>query len=341
MNVIDIRNLTKDYGKGRGVFDLSMHVEKGICYGFLGPNGAGKTTTIRHLMGFLKPQSGEVQIWGMDCRKQAAELKAMVGYLPGEIAFPEMMTGKRFLADMRKLRKMEKIPRRPGSPDPKGKESGEPGQAGSAGTDTDYCSRLITLFALDTSRKIHDMSIGDKRKLAVVTAFMHDPEVLILDEPTSGLDPVMQEVFIEFIRSEKKRGKTILLSSHIFHEVDAVCDRIAIIKDGRIAADCSAEELKAQKHWIYRLSFETERDYYRFIEKDFLFTNKDPKRLTVRLMVDMVELNQLIPVLSELNVMDISEIPYTLEDHFMRFYREEEDFRRETDSDMGVPGGVV
>ncbi len=340
MNVIDIRNLTKDYGKGRGIFDLSLHVEKGICYGFLGPNGAGKTTAIRHLMGFLKPQSGEAQIWGLDCRKQAAELKAMVGYLPGEIAFPEMMTGKGFLAYMRRLRKMEKIPRRPKKLDSKGKESGEFEEAGSIGADPDYCARLITLFALDTSKKIHDMSIGEKRKLAVVTAFMHDPDVLILDEPTSGLDPVMQEVFIEFIRSEKKRGKTILLSSHIFHEVDAVCDRIAIIKDGRIAADFSAEELKAQKQWIYKLSFEKERDYYRFIEKDFLFTNKDPKRLTVRLMVDMVELNQLIPVLSELNVIDISEIPYTLEDHFMRFYREEEEFLRQTGSGFGVQGGV-
>lgn len=334
MNVIDIRNLTKDYGKGRGVFDLSLHVEKGVCYGFLGPNGAGKTTTIRHLMGFLKPQSGETQILGMDCRKQAAELKAMVGYLPGEIAFPEMMTGRRFLAYMKRLRKMEKPPRRFAEKGTKAQESGD------LGTDIDYCSRLATLFALDTSMKIHDMSVGDRRKLAVVTAFMHDPDVLILDEPTSGLDPVMQEVFIDFIRSEKKRGKTILLSSHIFHEVDAVCDRIAIIKDGRIAADCSEKELKAQKHWIYKLSFETERDYYRFIEKDFLFTNKDPKRLTVRLMVDMVELNQLIPVLSELNVIDISEIPYTLEDHFMRFYREEYDFPRDTDGDRGLLGGA-
>lgn len=313
MNMIDIRNLTKDYGKGWGIFDLSLHVEKGICYGFLGPNGAGKTTTIRHLMGFLKPQRGEVEICGMDCRKKAAELKTMVGYLPGETAFPEMMTGRRFLGYMTRLRKM--------------------------GKDADHCSRLITLFALDTSMKICDMSVGDKRKLAVVTAFMHDPDILILDEPTSGLDPVMQEVFIEFIRSEKKRGKTILLSSHIFHEVDAVCDRIAIIKEGRIAADFGAQELKEKKHWIYKLSFETERDYDRFTEKDFLFTSKDPKRLTVRLMVDMVELNQLIPVLSELNVMDVSEIPYTLEDHFMRFYREEEELQ-ETVSEIELQGGV-
>jgi len=334
MNVIDIRNLTKDYGKGRGVFDISLHVEKGVCYGFLGPNGAGKTTAIRHLMGFAKPQKGGAEIWGMDCRKQAAQLKAMVGYLPGEIAFPEMMTGRSFLAYMRRLRRMEKL-------SGKAKPAGPPG-AGSgaaAGACTDYCSSLIELFALDTGMKIHDMSIGEKRKLAVVTAFMHDPEVLILDEPTSGLDPVMQEVFIEFIRSEKKRGKTILLSSHIFHEVDAVCDRIAIIKDGRIAADFSADELKERKQWIYKVTFETERDYGRFIGKDFLFTSKNPKQRTVRLMVDMVERNQMITVLSELNVADISEIPYTLEDYFMRFYKEDES-NREVYGDTWPQGGV-
>lgn len=318
MNVIDIRNLTKDYGKGRGVFDVSLHVGKGVCYGFLGPNGAGKTTTIRHLMGFSKPQKGEVEIWGMNCLKQAAELKGLVGYLPGEIAFPEMMTCRRFLEYMRRLRKMEKL------------------------SSQDYLSQLLTLFSLDTGMRIHDMSIGEKRKLAVITALMHDPEVLILDEPSSGLDPVMQEVFIDFIRSEKKRGKTILLSSHIFHEVDAVCDRIAIIKDGRIAADFSADELKAQKQWIYKVSFETERDYMRFMENEFLCTNKDPKRLTVRLMVDMDGLNRMIPVLSGLSVTDISEIPYTLEDHFMKFYREEEKVLEEQarDNDSDIQGGV-
>ncbi len=327
MSVIDIRNLTKDYGKGRGVFDLSLHVDKGICYGFLGPNGAGKTTTIRHLMGFSKPQKGEAEIWAMNCRKHAAELKGLVGYLPGEIAFPKMMTGRRFLEYMRRMRRMEKMFRR-----------GKP--VSPSGEGTDYFTRLLTLFPLDINMRIHDMSIGERRKLAVITAFMHDPDVLILDEPTSGLDPVMQEVFIDFIRSEKKRGKTILLSSHIFHEVDAVCDRIAIIKDGRIVADFSAEELKEQKQWIYKVSFETERDFNRFVENDFLFTNQDPRQRTVRFMVDMDGLNRMIPILSGLNVADISEIPYTLEDHFMKFYREEDEASKEPDNATEFQGGV-
>lgn len=209
-----------------------------------------------------------------------------------------------------------------------------------SGEGMDYFTRLLTLFPLDINMRIHDMSIGERRKLAVITAFMHDPDVLILDEPTSGLDPVMQEVFINFIRSEKKRGKTILLSSHIFHEVDAVCDRIAIIKDGRIVADFSAEELKEQKQWIYKVSFETERDFNRFVENDFLFTNQDPRQRTVRFMVDMDGLNRMIPILSGLNVADISEIPYTLEDHFMKFYREEDEASKEPDNATEFQGGV-
>lgn len=334
MSVIDIRNLTKDYGSGRGIFDLSLHVGKGVCYGFLGPDGAGKTTTIRHLMGFIKPQKGEAEIWGMNCRKHAAELKDMVGYLPGETAFPELMTGRRFLKYMARLRKMGKIslPAKPAAAF--GDESKD------AGEEADYVTRLLTLFALDTSMKIRDMALGEKRKLAIVAAFMHDPDILILDEPTSGLDPVMQEVFIEFIRSEKKRGKTILMSSHMFHEVDAVCDRIAIIKEGRIAADFSANELKELKQRIYKVSFETERDYLRFTGNDFLFTNQDPKQMTVRFMVDMDGLNRMIPILSGLNVLDISEVPYTLEDHFMKFYREEDEAQEEPGDDIEVQGGV-
>lgn len=229
---------------------------------------------------------------------------------------------------------MEKIFRRGKPINPSGNE----GKA--AEEDRDYFTRLLTLFSLDLNMRIHDMSIGERRKLAVITAFMHDPDVLILDEPTSGLDPVMQEVFIDFIRSEKQRGKTILMSSHIFHEVDAVCDRIAIIKDGRITADFSADELKEQKQWIYRVTFETERDYNRFIENDFLFTNQDPKQRTVRFMVDMDGLNRMIPILSGLNVADISEIPYTLEDHFMKFYREEDEVLKEPDNAMDTQGGV-
>lgn len=296
MSIINIKNLTKDYGHHRGIFDISLEVNKGECYGFLGPNGAGKTTTIRHLMGFSKPQSGTSEILGKDCWKNAAELKDNLGYLPGEISFPEAMTGREFLNYMKNLRRIKSM---------------------------DYCNDLINRFHLDTAMKIHDMSLGDRRKLAVVTAFMHNPDILILDEPTSGLDPVMQQVFIDFILSEKKCGKTILLSSHIFHEVDATCDRISIIKNGEIVADFSSGELKARKQWIYRITFENNKDYETFIKSKYLFTNKDAEKQSVRIVVGEKELNSIIVQLSDLEVKDIREIPYTLEDHFMQFYKED------------------
>lgn len=214
-SVIEVKNLTKDYGSGRGIFDVSFEIEQGECFGFLGPNGAGKTTTIRHIMGFQAPDSGKALIDGVDCWGNSAKLMNEIGYLPGEIALPEGMTARGYLEFLRKLRVSRK----------------------------DRTSELVSRFELDVNTKIRSMSIGERRKLAVVIAFMHDPEVLILDEPTSGLDPIMQDAFIEFVKEEKKCGKSILLSSHFFNEVAAVCDRISVIKKGRIAAEFDAEEI--------------------------------------------------------------------------------------------------
>ncbi|MFL2122271.1 ABC transporter ATP-binding protein [Marinilactibacillus psychrotolerans] len=214
MPVIEVKHVTKDYGHGRGIFDVSFKIEEGEVFGFLCPNGAGKTTTIRHLMGFTKAQEGELYINGKDSWKSAAIIKHDVGYLPGELAFPKGMSGDQFIEFMAEERQM---------------------------TDMTRTEELKEIFELDTSEEIKEMSLGTKRKLAVVTAFMHNPKVLILDEPTSGLDPIMQERFIQFILNEKAEGKTILLSSHIFSEVDATCDRIAIIKDGVVVSTIEAK----------------------------------------------------------------------------------------------------
>ena len=184
MPVLQIEHLTKDYGHNRGVFDVSFSVEKGEVYGFLGPNGAGKTTTIRHIMGFSRPQSGGAYVNGMDSWKNASEIQKNLGYLPGEIALPESLTGTQFINMMAELRGIK---------------------------DMSHTNYLIDKFELDPSGSLKRMSLGMKRKLAIVTAFMHDPEVLVLDEPTSGLDPIMQNIFVEFIKEEKKRGKTIFL----------------------------------------------------------------------------------------------------------------------------------
>ncbi len=297
--VIDTKNLTKDFGHGRGAFDITLSVPKGECFGFLGPNGAGKTTVIRHLMGFSRPQSGSAQIDGKDCYRCAAELQMEIGYLPGEIALPEGVTGTMFLNSINKMRKTQ---------------------------DDSYTKLLLDRFELDPSMDTKRMSLGVKRKLAVVAAFLHDPQILILDEPTSGLDPIMQNKFIQFVKEEKERGKTIFLSSHIFHEVDACCDRIAIIKDGKIVSVFSAEELKRAKEKIYRVTFRDLQSYEKFTSMPYNFTSKNRGKMRARVKLVSGEVNALVAVLSQLNVADFVEIPYTLEDYFMSFYEQDHHF---------------
>lgn len=293
MTVISVDHLTKNYGHGRGVFDVSIQVDKGECYGFLGPNGAGKTTTIRHLMGFSKPEKGSTAISGMDSWKNSATLKNTVGYLPGEVTLPAGLSGTGFLRMMGQMRHVE---------------------------NDSYLKMLLEKFDLDPNVSIKRMSLGVKRKLAVVTAFMQDPDILILDEPTSGLDPVMQETFIEFVKEEKERGKTIFLSSHIFHEVDATCDRIAIIRDGKIVSEFKSEELKQKHDRIYRVTFADEISYMNFVQKPFRFTSKNKGKLRARVQMEADRVGELMTCLCDYNVVDFIEIPFTLEDYFMGFY---------------------
>lgn len=294
MSVIEVRNVTKDYGHGRGIFDVSFEIAEGEVFGFLGPNGAGKTTTIRHLMGFSKPQTGELFINGKDCWKSAATIKHDVGYLPGELAFPKGMTGEDFINYMAEERQISDRLR------------------------TEY---LKTTFELDTTMRIDEMSLGSRRKLALVTAFMHNPKVLILDEPTSGLDPVMQERFIQFILDEKKAGKTILLSSHIFSEVDATCDRIAIIKDGVVVSTIEAAVLKQNTNKAFKIEFATAEDYKKFLTTtQFKIPIERPEQNQVKLNLTDETMRHLFAELSNVKINFISEIKFTLEDYFMDFY---------------------
>ncbi len=294
MSLITVSHLTKDYGHGRGVFDINISVSQGECYGFLGPNGAGKTTTIRHLMGFSKPQSGSTAIDGKDSLKNAALLQNTVGYLPGEIALPSGITGSEFLDMMAKMRHVD---------------------------DRSYLQTLLDRFELDPNVDVRKMSLGVKRKLAVVTAFMHDPDILILDEPTSGLDPIMQQTFIDFVCEEKKRGKTIFLSSHIFHEVDATCDRIAIIKDGKIVSEFHAEQLKEESDRIYRITCRDTESFRKLCEMPFYFSSVNEKKLRARVRIKADETNRLLDEIACLDVEDFGEFPFTLEDYFMNFYK--------------------
>ncbi len=293
MQVISVDHLTKDYGHGRGVFDVSLQVNEGECYGFLGPNGAGKTTTIRHLMGFSRPEAGATAISGMDSWENSAKLKNTVGYLPGEVTLPAGLSGTGFLRMMEQMRGVK---------------------------NDDYLKMLLKRFDLDPDISIKRMSLGVKRKLAVVTAFMHDPEILILDEPTSGLDPVMQETFIEYVKEEKERGRTIFLSSHIFHEVDATCDRIAIIRDGKIVSEFQSGELKEKHDRIYRVTFADAASYAAFVKLPFRFTSQNAGKLRARVQMEADRVGELLDCLSAYQVADFVEIPFTLEDYFMGFY---------------------
>lgn len=174
MSVIEVRGITKDYGNQRGVFDVSFEINEGEVLGFLGPNGSGKTTTIRQLMGFMKPDQGHVQILGMDCFNDSAKVQEKVGYLPGEIAFMEDMSGLEFIRFMAKMKNMK---------------------------DMSKAEELMRFLELDARGKIKRMSKGMKQKIGIVIAFMQDTPILILDEPTSGLDPLMQNKFVELIQN--------------------------------------------------------------------------------------------------------------------------------------------
>ena len=298
--IINVENLTKDYGYGRGVFDFSLKVHQGECYGYLGPNGAGKSTTIRHIMGFSKPTVGKVQIFGMDTFNNTNKILGEVGYLPGEPSIPAGLNGVGFIKMMQGMRDE---------------------------VNTERLNYLLDLFKLDLNQNIKEMSLGDKRKLAVVAAFMNDPEVLILDEPTSGLDPIMQKVFIDFIIEEKKRGKTILLSSHIFNEVDATCDTISIIKDGKHVSTFKADELKKKQKRKFVVDFVDEKNYDAYLKanKFEIYEENRPLKYLVVEFSDK-QYKDFFKSMKGFEISSFEERPFTLQDYFMSFYKEDRKF---------------
>ena len=239
--IIEVEHLTRDYGGGRGVFDVSFQVAAGEVFGFLGPNGAGKTTTIRHLMGFLKAKEGGCRINGLDCFRDREKVQQMLGYLPGEISFFDDMTGIEFLDFVSGYRKDKGDSRR---------------------------KELMDMFDLNPHGKIKKMSKGMKQKVGIVAAFMHDPQILILDEPTSGPDPLMQNRFIELVEAEREKGKTILMSSHMFEEVERTCHRIGIIRAGKLVAMDQVEALREQYMTPYTVTLESE-EMAKAFAKDF------------------------------------------------------------------------
>lgn len=302
MEEIKIEHLTKDFGHGRGIFDINLSIEKGECFGYLGPNGAGKSTTIRQLMGFTKADRGRCLINGFDTATEREKAMERISYIPGEIALPNELTGEEVLSIQKELKNVV--------------------------NDT-FLDYLIDQFELDTSLKCKQMSLGMRRKLVVVSAFMNDPDTIIMDEPSSGLDPQMQDRFISLIKAEKARGKTILLSSHIFREVDVSCDRIAIIKDGKIVSFFQADELKHKSLKTYLVSLPDAESYKRLCKaksKPFKIVDEDKKGSTLTIASDDKNVNALIKCLSKEGISDFKERKQTLEDYFMSFYKEEKSF---------------
>lgn len=230
-NAIEVLQLTKFYGKARGIIDVSFNVEEGEMFGFIGPNGAGKSTTIRTLLGLIYPTSGSAKIFGMDCIKSAPEIAKRIGYLPSEVFYYDGMK----VIDLLKY---------------------------SASFYKKDCSKRIKELAerldLDLKRKIDDLSFGNKKKVGIVQGLLHSPDLIILDEPTSGLDPLMQQTFFGLLEEENKRGATVLMSSHILGEVQRLCSRVAIIKDGKIIKLEKISALKADSY--KRFKFEVEGD---------------------------------------------------------------------------------
>ena len=302
-DVIEIRNLTKDYGEGRGVFDVSFSVKKGECFGFLGPNGAGKSTTIRHLMGFSLPDSGETLLKGENSLKNRAKIMKGVSYVPGEVALPLALKGKEVIKEQMQLKGIK---------------------------DTTILDKLIKDFEYDPELKCKEMSLGMKRKTAIICAFMSDPDIIILDEPSSGLDPEMQERFIALIEEEKKKGKTILLSSHIFEEVDACCDRIAVIKDGKIVSNFVADELKHKSVKQYKLTYvgkKEKEEAFKVLKKEGFNVEENQKNpLSFYVFVNEKDTNKFIKDMQKEGLTDFSEKKETLEDYFMSFYKEEKTY---------------
>ncbi len=221
-NTIEIHNLTKFYGRSRGIIDVSFDVEEGEIFGFIGPNGAGKSTTIRSLLALIYPTSGSASIFGLDCIKDAPEIAKRVGYLPSEVFYYDGMKVRDLLNYSASFYKKD-------------------------------CRKKIQELAgrldLDMNRKIDDLSLGNKKKVGIVQGLLHSPDLIILDEPTLGLDPLMQQLFFELIQEENKRGATVLMSSHILNEVQRVCSRVAIIKEGRII---KLEKISTLKETSYK-----------------------------------------------------------------------------------------
>ncbi|MFJ7825908.1 ABC transporter ATP-binding protein [Psychrobacillus sp. NPDC096623] len=289
--MIELHDVTKDYGDNRGIFNINLSIESGEALGFVGTNGAGKTTTIRHLMGFLKPTTGTVKINTLDAWQDAAEIKKWIGYVPGEIAFPDVSNGWDFIHQQAELLQI---------------------------TDLNYANELINRLQLDPSANIKRMSKGMKQKTAIVVALMANSPILILDEPTTGLDPLMRAEFIRIIKEEKAKGKTIFMSSHMFEEIEETCDKVAMIKEGKIVTITPVSQITLNINQQFIIEFSNEQERTRFIQEELDLVAISNS--TVSVNIEKNSLNHFLAILSTYQFDNITEQKHTLQEHFYHLY---------------------
>lgn len=293
LNVIEIRNLTKTYGKSRGITDISFNVEEGEIFGFIGPNGAGKSTTIRTLLSLIYPTSGSATIFGKDCIQSAPEIKKEIGYLPSEVFYYDNMKVKDLLKYSSSFYKKDCSKR---------------------------IAELATIMDLDLNKKIDDLSLGNKKKVGIVQGLLHEPKLIILDEPTSGLDPLMQQKFFELLEAENKKGATILFSSHILSEVQRLCNRVAIIKEGKIVTVEKISTLKENTYKKFKLETKSalDKNYFNINGVSNLEVKKN-----VTSFLFKGNINTIMKKIADIEIVNLWIEEPDLEEIFMHYYEKE------------------
>ena len=297
MSVITLSKLTKFYrgSKVAAIDAVSLKINKGEVYGFLGSNGAGKSTTIRTLMGFLRQSSGHATILGKDTLQDGVELKKDIGYLPGDVILPRRVTGRQLLRYLGDLH---------------------------GGVDREYFNMLVNRFGAQLDKKTETLSKGNRQKIGLVQAFMHQPKVLILDEPTSGLDPLMQEEFYKTVEEARERGAAVYLSSHSFAEVERICDRIGIIRDGKLVHEGPVAKMMAQRLPSWRVTVKTVADAQKLTgSKDLKVLEADGKTVVVE---PTKTIESALAALSKVKIASMTMGQQELEDEFMSFYNNQE-----------------
>lgn len=287
---IEITNLTKMYGKNRGIVDVSLDVDEGEIFGFIGPNGAGKTTTLRLLMGLIFPTSGSAKLFGKDCVEEGHTVRSEIGYLPSEVFYYDKMKVGQLL-----------------------KYSASFYDKDCTARTAELCERMD----LDVNRKIDELSYGNKKKVGIVQGLLHSPRLIVLDEPTSGLDPLMQQRFFEIISEENKRGATVLFSSHILSEVQRLCDRLAIIKDGSIIRIDEVAQINREAYRKFRIVGES------ISESDFSFDGVSDIRSDGQAVsfYHSGDINDVIRVISKKKLLDLRIEEPDLEEIFLHYYQ--------------------